>query len=85
MKHSRRHVLYSVTNIDGDVVSWRFVELGALPVVVIISPSDERLLTKSSGTLQGILTVRAKSWGKAEAVKAAVHLGGAGCLHEAHR
>jgi 3',5'-cyclic-AMP phosphodiesterase len=34
---------YSVINIDGDVVSWRFVELGKLPVVVITSPSDERL------------------------------------------
>jgi Icc protein len=67
---------YSVTNIDGDVVSWRFVELGELPVVVITSPSDERLLTKSSGTLQGMLTVRAKFWGKAEAVKAIVHLDG---------
>ena len=67
---------YSVTNIDGDVVSWRFVELGELPVVMITSPSDERLLTMSSGTLQGILTVRAKSWGKAETVKATVHLDG---------
>jgi Icc protein len=67
---------YSVTNIDGEVVSWRFVELGELPVVVITSPSDERLLTKSSRTLNGILTVRAKSWGKAEAVKATVHLDG---------
>lgn len=25
---------YSATNIDGDIVSWRFVELGQLPVVV---------------------------------------------------
>ena len=67
---------YSVTNIDGDVVSWRFVELGELPIVVITSPGDERLLTKSSGTLHGILKVRAKSWGKAEAVKATAHLDG---------
>jgi hypothetical protein len=44
---------YSVTNIDGDVVSWRFIELGKLPVVVITSPSDERLLTKSSEIAQG--------------------------------
>ena len=44
--------------------------------MVITSPSDERLLTKSSGTLQGTLTVRAKFWGKAEAVKATVHLDG---------
>jgi Icc protein len=67
---------YSITNLDGDVVSWRFVELGVLPVVVITSPSDDRLLTKSSGTLQGTLTVRAKFWGKAEAVKATVYLDG---------
>ena len=67
---------YSVTNIDGDVVSWRFVELGKLPVVVITSPSDERLLTKASGTLQGNLRVRAKFWGEAEAVRAAIHLDG---------
>jgi Icc protein len=39
---------YSVTNIDGYLVSWRFVELGKLPVVVITSPSNERLLTKSN-------------------------------------
>jgi len=54
---------YSVTNIDGDVVSWRFIELGKLPVVVITSPSDERLLTKSSGKPHGTLKVRAKFWG----------------------
>ena len=39
---------YSVTTLDGNVVSWRFVELGKLPIAVITSPSDERLLTKSS-------------------------------------
>ena len=44
---------YSVTNIDGNVVSWRFVELGKLPIAVITSPSDERLLTKSSEVPQG--------------------------------
>jgi hypothetical protein len=65
---------YSVTNIDGDVISWRFVELGGLPVVTITSPCDERLLTKSNGTPQGSLRVRAKFWGEAEAVKAAAHL-----------
>jgi Icc protein len=67
---------YSVTNIDGDVVSWRFVELGKLPVVVITSPSDERLLTKLNGIPRGSLTVRAKFWGEAEAVKATAHLDG---------
>jgi 3',5'-cyclic-AMP phosphodiesterase len=67
---------YSVTNIDGDGVSWRFVELGNLPVVVITSPSDERLLTKARGTPQGKLRVRAKFWGEAEAVRANAHFHG---------
>jgi Icc protein len=67
---------YSVTNIDGDVVSWRFVELGKLPVVVITSPSDERLVTSSSGNPQGNLRVRAKFWGEAEAVRATADLDG---------
>jgi predicted phosphodiesterase len=67
---------YSVTSIDGDVVSWRFIELGSLPVAVITSPSDERLLTKTSETLQETLKVRAKFWGEAEALEASVYLGG---------
>ena len=67
---------YSVTNLDGDVVSWRFVELGELPVVVITSPSDERFLTKSSQAQRGTLRVRAKFWGEAEAVKATATLDG---------
>jgi Icc protein len=66
---------YSVTNIDADVVSWRFVELAKLPVVVITSPSDERLLTMSSETPQENLQIRAKFWGEAEAVRATAHLG----------
>jgi len=60
---------YSVTNLDGDVVSWRFVELGTLPVVMIISPSDERLLTKTSESVEGNLKVRAKFCGESEAVR----------------
>jgi 3',5'-cyclic-AMP phosphodiesterase len=67
---------YSVTNIDGNSVSWRFVELGKLPVVVITSPSDTRLLTKSSGRPQGNLLVRAKFWGGAQAERAIAHLEG---------
>jgi Icc protein len=67
---------YSVTNIDGNAVSWRFVELGKLPVVVITSPGDERLLTKSSETPQRTLKVRAKFWGAAEAMRATVNLEG---------
>jgi 3',5'-cyclic-AMP phosphodiesterase len=67
---------YSVTNVDGDVVSWRFIELGKLPVAVITSPSDERFLTKSSETIHGTFKVRAKFWGEAEAVEAIAHLDG---------
>jgi predicted phosphodiesterase len=65
---------YSITNIDGDAVSWRFVELGRLPVVIITSPVDERLATKSNEAIQGTLKVRAKFWGEAEAIKATAHL-----------
>lgn len=67
---------YSVTNIDGNVVSWRFVELGKLPIAVITSPSDERLLTKSSEIPQEIVKVRAKFWGESEALEANADLGG---------
>jgi Icc protein len=67
---------YSVTNIDGDVVSWRFVELSKLPVVIITSPSDERLLTNTSETPRGNLRVRAKFWGEVEALRATAHLDG---------
>jgi predicted phosphodiesterase len=67
---------YSVTSIDGNAVSWRFVELGRLPIAVITSPSDERLLTRSSEMPRERLKVRAKFWGGAEAVEAAAHLDG---------
>jgi Icc protein len=67
---------YSVTNLDGNVVSWRFVELGKLPIAVITSPSDERLLTKCSEISQESVKIRAKFWGEAEAVEATAHLGG---------
>ncbi len=67
---------YSITNIDGGVVSWRFVELSKLPVVIITSPSDERLLTNTSETLRGNLRVRAKFWGDVEVLRATAHLDG---------
>ena len=60
---------YSVTNLDGDAVSWRFVEVGKLPLLMITSPGDERLLTRSSERIQGHLKVRAKFWGESEVVK----------------
>ena len=67
---------YSVINIDGDVVSWRFVELGRLPIAIITSPSDARLLTKCSEIPQEPIKIRAKFWGEVEAVEATAHLDG---------
>jgi predicted phosphodiesterase len=65
---------YSITNLDGAVVSWRFVERGKLPVVLITSPSDERLLTESSAIHQQNLKIRAKCWGIADAIEAFAEL-----------
>jgi Icc protein len=67
---------YSVTNLDGNIVSWRFVELGKLPITIITSPSDERLLTKSTEIPQKIVKVRAKFWGETEALEASAALSG---------
>jgi 3',5'-cyclic-AMP phosphodiesterase len=67
---------YSVTSLDGNAVSWRFIELGGLPIAVITSPSDERLLTKLSEISQESLKIRAKFWGEGEAVEATAHLDG---------
>ncbi len=56
---------FSVTNIDGLVVSWKFLPLGILPAVVITSPSDERFITKQNAAtlvLKDIVHVRAKVW-----------------------
>jgi len=50
--------------------------LGKLPLGVITSPSDERLLTKSSKIPQQTFKVRAKFWGEAEAVEATARLDG---------
>jgi Icc protein len=52
------------------------VELRQLPVVVITSPGDERLLTNSNQPPQRSMKVRAKFWGEAGAVKATAHLDG---------
>jgi len=67
---------FSITSLDGNIVSWRFVELGKLPIAVVTSPSDERLLTKSSEIPQEIVKVRAKFWGEAEALEVSAYLGG---------
>jgi hypothetical protein len=50
--------------------------LGKLPVVVITSPSDERLLTRSNERPRGKVKIRAKFWGELEAVQATAQLHG---------
>jgi 3',5'-cyclic AMP phosphodiesterase CpdA len=65
---------FSVTNIDGQVVSWKFLALDELPAVIITSPADERFITDA--TLAGHIAddrilVRAKTWANAE-IKSAV-------------
>ena len=67
-----------MTNLDGGVVSWRFVELNKLPMVMITSPSDERLLTESRETLGHEIKVRAKGWSSAEVVRMTARFEGRG-------
>jgi Icc protein len=52
--------------------------LGMLPVVVITSPSDDRLLTNTGETLQRSMEVRENFWGESEAVRAIAQLDGHG-------
>ena len=57
---------YSVTNIDGAVISWKFLALGELPAVMFTSPADERCITDSTLAAhisEDTIVVRAKAWG----------------------
>ena len=57
---------FSVTNIDGPVISWKFLPLVALPAVVITSPADERFITEQNVqtlVVKGRVQIRAKAWG----------------------
>ena len=56
---------FSITNLDDGVVSWRFVELGKLPAVIITSPADERLMADDAeldSFDKPAFRVRAKVW-----------------------
>ena len=56
---------FSITNLDDGVVSWRFVELGKLPAVIITSPADERLMADDAeldSSDKPAFRVRAKVW-----------------------
>lgn len=59
---------FSITTIDGDVVSWKFKERGSWPFAMITSPADEKLITRPNSprhVLRGFLPIRAKVWGAA--------------------
>jgi Icc protein len=70
---------FSITNLDGGVVSWRFFKLKELPAIMITSPSDERLMTDADlveAPLRDSLRVRAKVWGSAEIQRVHASLAG---------
>jgi len=57
---------FSVTTLDDDVVSWKFKPIGEWPLVMVTSPSDQRLIINPSSPVQvvrGALRVRARVWG----------------------
>ncbi len=63
---------FSITNVDDGVLSWRFLELGSLPALMITAPGDERLMTELHPpeiTPRNNLRLRAKFWGKSEALR----------------
>jgi hypothetical protein len=58
---------FSVTNIDGQVISWKFLPLGELPAAIITSPADERFITDSTlkdHIADRSILVRVKAWGR---------------------
>ncbi len=60
---------FSIANLDRGIVSWRFLELGELPAVIITSPADERLMADDAAidsAGQTNLSVRAKIWNQGE-------------------
>lgn len=68
---------FSVTNLDKGVVSWRFLELGQLPAVIITTPADERLFADAAELrpAEVDLRVRAKVWAENELLEVKASLG----------
>ncbi len=70
---------FSVTNIDGNIMSWKFLSLDKLPAVIITSPADERFITDASldGVIpSGNVRIRAKVWSGSAATNAVATLEG---------
>jgi len=58
---------FSVTTLDGGVISWKFKPKGEWPLVIITSPADQRLIVDASNPVQlvrGTVHVRARIWGE---------------------
>ncbi|MGI8746150.1 MAG: metallophosphoesterase family protein [Bryobacteraceae bacterium] len=64
---------FSITNLDRDVVSWRFKPLAEWPFAMITSPGDRRPIVdpaRASKLVKGPVEIRAKAW-SAQGVMAA--------------
>jgi Icc protein len=56
---------FSVANLDGGVVSWKFAPLGEWPLVMITAPADQAFIidpTQPNQVVRGMTEVRAKAW-----------------------
>jgi 3',5'-cyclic-AMP phosphodiesterase len=56
---------FSVANLDGGVVSWKFAALGEWPLVTITTPADQAFIidpTQPNQVVRGMTEVRAKAW-----------------------
>ncbi len=57
---------FSITTLDDSIISWKFKPIGEWPLVMITSPSDQRLIVTpacSSQIVRGTIEVRARVWG----------------------
>jgi 3',5'-cyclic-AMP phosphodiesterase len=56
---------FSVANLDGGVVSWKFKPLGEWPFVMITTPADQAFIIdpiRPDQVVRGVTAVRAKAW-----------------------
>ena len=53
---------YSIINLDNGVVSWKFMQTGNWPFVMITSPADKLLMIGDSQVVKDTVDVRAKVW-----------------------
>jgi 3',5'-cyclic-AMP phosphodiesterase len=69
---------FSITNLDHEVVSWRFKPLGEWPFVMITSPGDERLLKDQEvapRTVVKEMPVRVKAWSDRRVLRGYAEIG----------